>query len=191
MDFAQQKEIQDLVQKEIQNYMVQKQFTYSKIPAHQHTGVDSPRIKQSDVVAGISASGSVTFSQITRYTLGLCFNPTFVSIEGIVVNSLTSPTIRCLTQGKAVIGPSYYMQPGTSTSTVIGGPQQNIIQSCSYLSVQGSTQHALTSEGHIVSIEYSGIHARATIVDFSSTELVIDVPYLDSGWAIVVNYLVM
>lgn len=38
-------DLRKIVQEEIVNYMRQKQFTYSKIPAHEHTGVDSPKIR--------------------------------------------------------------------------------------------------------------------------------------------------
>lgn len=204
MDTQQEKEMKELIQQEIQSYMVQKQYSLSKIPAHIHNGVDAPQINQANIKGGQGISGKVTFSQIKTYSIGLAFNPTFVSVEGIVVDSLTAPTIRCLTQGKAYLGGGTYMQPGTSTTTVVGTINDSILQSCSYLSVNtflslgANVFHTLASEGHIVSVQYpvsvpfdpTDYHARAKIIGFSSTELLFQVEYLDAGWSMVLNFLI-
>lgn len=39
-----EKEIRRIMQEEIRQYMTNKQYTYSKIPSHSHTGIDSPLI---------------------------------------------------------------------------------------------------------------------------------------------------
>ena len=39
-----------IVQEEINSYMTRKQYSYSKIPTHAHTGLDVTKIAQSDLI---------------------------------------------------------------------------------------------------------------------------------------------
>lgn len=186
--------IRRIVREEIAKTSSSKRFDVQNIPYHTHNGIDSPRVNESSLVQSTSVSGSITFEQTTQYTLQLNanFTPSNILAYGIVVDSASSPTVRCISVGSANAGPAFYFQPGGSTFVVTGGPQQDIIQSSTYFAhIGGTSTRALTSEGHIVSIEYGGsIHARATVLSFSKSGIVIDVPFLDSGWSIIVNYVV-
>jgi hypothetical protein len=73
---------------------------------------------------------------------------------------------------------------------VFGGPVQQFIQSSTYLAViNGGTFYALNDEENLVDIEYpvGTIHARLTLVAYSLNTITLKVPYLDSGWQIIVN----
>jgi len=103
-----------------------------------------------------------------------------------------STTVRAHTMGSAQLGQSYYFQPDTNSTVKEGGPVQSFIQSSTYFSTSNlGAVHALTDEGNLVDVEYSGIHARLTLIDYNNTSIVLRVPYLDSGWQIIVNIVVI
>lgn len=190
-------------------------YGVSVTPLHTHNGSDSPRVKQSDIIASFGTTGTITMSTDgQRYSIGLntqnsAFAPSNIRFNGIVVNSTSSPTIRSMCVGDAYLGNSFYLQPvaGSSTAVTIGGPAQVVVQSSSYILVNnsgsGPATQALSDQGHIVSVTFNGsIVARATICDlgdfqnltrFSESDpivngnLQIDVE-LASGWSIIGNF---
>lgn len=171
------------------------------VPPHRHNEVDNLRINQVDIIPAIRTSGSITFAHTGQYILGLNGNPnpTLILCYGTVVDNPSSPTIRVHTMGSACLGPSLYQQPQSNSSTVTGGPLQPFIQSSSYISEQGTTQHALTDEGHLVDVEYpisspqlqANIHARLTLVSYNRTTITLNVDNLDAGWNIIVNLIII
>ena len=62
------------------------------IPPHTHNGNDNLQISQHDVIPSFRASGSITFSNVKRYTLNINSNPnpTLILCYGTVINSNTS-----------------------------------------------------------------------------------------------------
>jgi len=215
-------DIQALVRKEIETMFPQlysqqaTKYGVAKVPLHVHNGFDAPQIKASDVIASQAASGSITMSTTgQRYQIGLNvkpgspFAPSIIRFNGIAVHSSTSPAItpdiRALVVGDAFIGPSFYLQPLTTSSVTVGGPPQVCVQSSSYICVNnsgaGPATQASVSEGHIVSVTFNGnIVARATIPDlddFGANDnplkdgnILVDVT-LATNWHIIGNFLIM
>jgi len=186
-------------------------YGVAKVPLHRHNGYDSPKISAWDIIPSQGSSGSITMATNgTRYRIGLnlksgvSFAPTQIRFNGIAIHQTAGTTdIRALVCGDAFIGPSFYQQPGTATSTKVGGPPQVCVQSSSYILVNnsgsGPATQALASEGHIVSVTFNSvIVARATIPDlgdFGASDtgpleggnLLVDVT-LSSGWQIIGNW---
>ena len=233
---------EEQVKKIVQQEMANNHTSGSpQVPPHQHNGVDNLKVNQANIIPGNRVSGSITFSHIGDYTLYCSgsLNPTLILCYGTVVDSVSTPTIRCHTMGSAQIGRSYYFQPLSTDSVSIGNsPVQPFIQSSSYMMTSlgghtityagtsigssGSTFltppvltpgqaqaltsvslntsaitvytpvfHALTDEGHLVDVEYSGIHARMTLTGYTQNSITLHVDNLDSGWAIIVNLVVI
>lgn len=148
---------------------------------HTHNGFDSPKIPQTNIIPSLRASGSIAMSTTdTRYTLGLPFNPSMVQFYGNVVHYAipgdpTSIDIRAFVYGTACLGPSYYFQPQSGTSVAVGGPIQNVIQSCSSLLTSESALTnftAIVSEGHLIRVQNAlgTIVASATVPSLSYRE---------------------
>jgi len=158
---------------------------------HVHNGIDNIRVAQSNINVGTRVNGaSITFSQQTRYLIGITFNPTMIQFNGIVVDSITAPTIRAQCVGIALLGGSYYLQPSTTTSVTTASTIQNITQSGSYLAVlPAGAARALVTQTHILSFEYGGIiYARMTIESYNNQGLVVNVETLATGYSIVGNF---
>lgn len=194
MDIQEKQEMQALIQSEIQRYMVQKQYAVSKIPNHVHNGSDAPKISQNNIIRNTGVTGSVTFSAVDTYSLGLPSNPRFVSVEGMIVDTLTGAPdrYRVFTQGKAVLGGGVYMQPGTNRSTIVDPryAPQPIIQSASSILTDdnsGTTYYAQTSEGNIVFMDNPVGTVIARLTSYNDTELIITVISLPTNWRIEVN----
>lgn len=173
-------EIQAMVQKDARDQAtkVYKELGtrtgVARVPLHIHNGVDTPRIPQDSVIPNLRASGSITMAtDDTRYRLGITFAPRAVSFNGIAIHR-TGGTIdiRVHINGDAQLGPSYYFQPQSGTSVITGGPIYNVIQSSNALLIDSSVNppvvRAIVSEGHLVSVEYGGVVARATIPNLST-----------------------
>ncbi len=114
-------------------------------------------------------------------------------------------TTRCMVVGSANLGPSFYFQPGTDTTTITGTVQYpfvdpNIegavnvpIQSSMYLWVTNTstTFRGQPGEGHIVDVQWGGtIYARMTVTDFNKDFVTFTVSYLESGWEIYTNIVI-
>jgi len=174
------------------------QYSVDSTNYHKHTGNDSVRINADNIVPSVSVSGRIEFAQSTQYRINLnsSFTPKNILAYGNVFDNASSPTVRAITIGSANLTPSFYLQPDTDTSVVTGNVQYpfpteidgNIynvpLQSSTYLATGTGAPNfrALSSEGHIVSVEYGGtIHARATVIGYSRDAVIIDVPFLTSG----------
>jgi hypothetical protein len=183
-------------------------FGLNMTPIHRHTGVggDGPQIKQDDIVPSVSVSGRITFAQKTDYTINLnsSFTPSRIQVYGIAYDASGGSGVRCIIDGSASLGPSFFLQPTSGTTSVVTGNVQyptfdkNVgstvpLQSASYLWVQnGSTTfHGQPGEGHIVNVEWDGtVYARATITVFSKTKVVVHVSDLAAGWEIYTNIVI-
>lgn len=126
----------------------------------------------------------------------------------ITYSSVSSPiTIRALVVGDVFLGPSFYLQPQSSDSVVVGGTPQVVIQSSSCLIINDSGTGGVTlaeaGEGHVVDVAFPNLAtpvARATIPDlgdFGANEkpilngnLAVDV-VLATGWWIQGNWVII
>ena len=179
---ADQSLVQQMIQQAIAVNAQANRFNITNTSRHQHTVNDSAPVSYNDLTPGNSVEGSITFAQAVVYKIGVNFNPTTISAHGNVIGPGSQ---RFITVGQAKIGPSFYLQPGTSTSVITGGAKENIIQSCTYFGSDGSAFHTLVDEGHIVDVTYGGtIYARATITGYSNQNLLFSVETLVSGWNI-------
>lgn len=192
------KRIRQIVQEELQRSNNAKRFSVNNIPFHTHDGINSPQIKEESVIPSTSVTGSITFAQATTYRIGLnaSFTPRTIQTYGIVTGT-DGGAVRVITVGSAQLTPTFYLQPNDSTSVVTGNLQFPFngkpAQSSCYLSVErGGTSdfYAQVSEDHIVSVAYSGIKARATVMGYSRNEVFIDVPFLETGWEIILNFVI-
>ena len=206
--------VRRIVREEMDRKSNQSRFQLNSIPQHTHNGVDSPLLKEENIIPSVSVSGSVTMTSIGIYTLNLnaSFTPKHIMAYGNAFNAVppdySGLTVRAMSVGSANLTPSFYFQPNDSQSVVTGniqypfpteqpdGTYMNVpVQSSVYLAtIQGGSPAArsLSSEGHIASVEYPGgtIHARVTVVGFDKNAVYLSVPYLDSGWSITINYII-
>lgn len=186
-----EQQIRSLVQDEIRKTNGANRFQLSSIPRHIHNGTDSPKITQSNVLLGFRAEGRITFAQQTQYRIGITFNPTAIYLQGNVIGNAGE---RFIIVGNAQLGASFYMQPGTTTSVITGGPVQSLIQSTTYFGVDsGGAFHTVADEGHIVDVEYplATVHARATITKFDSTAVYVQVDTLAAGWTMNLSWTIV
>lgn len=200
-----EQQIKRLVSQEIDKRLSASRFNVGPVQRHTHNGVDSPIINFSDVGKSGCVMGLVTFASAKTYILKLnnTFTPSRIDVHGNVVDSASSPTIRALVHGIAILDPSFAFQPESTSSVVTGSvqyplptsefPTGNVpAQSSSYLSVQnGGTFHVLSGDvGHIANVEYpvGTIHARGTVVSFSKSAIYFTVSNLDSGWVMNLNF---
>lgn len=185
-------EVQQMIQQELYKYQQASRFNLAKVANHKHTGkgTDAPRISSNNILPGLRAEGRISFDQATTYKVGLTFNPSSVFIQGNVTGASGE---RFIIVANAQFGQGYYMQPQSTTSTVIGGRPQTIIQSSTYFGTDGGSFHTVADEGHIVDVEYplDTIHARATITNFDNTGMYVTVDTLDLGWGITLSFTVI
>ncbi len=200
-----EQKIRRIVQEELRRSAGDGRFGLRSVPKHAHTGNDgTPRIQATDILPSVSVSGSITFAAEAIYTIKLngLLTPRSVVAYGNVIGSGTE---RYAFVGSAQLGPSFYLQPETTRSVVPGGPQYPFIdpnfpeygnnipmQSSSYYGSETNTgaRHTLAGNGHIIDIQYSGIHARATVIDFGRDSITVAVSDLDAGWEINANFVV-
>lgn len=204
-DNMDEKKLRKIIQDEITKSQKKVRFGVQNSPLHYHDGVDSPRIKAENIVPAASISGSITMSQVARYTLNL--NSSFTPRNILCTGNVTGGSQRYMFIGTAQLGPSFFFQPGTDTTVVTGGPQYPFIdpnqpsyganipmQSSVYYGQEsaGGALHTLVGNFHIIDIQFpvGTSHARATVVDFSKDAITIEVETLDSGWDINANFVV-
>jgi hypothetical protein len=108
---------------------------------------------------------------------------------------------RCQIVGSANLGPSFFLQPDSTSSVIIGDIQYPFfdpilkvtvpLQSNSYIWVQSpNIFKALAGEFHIVNVEAGTIYARATVTEFSKDKVVIVVSDLETDWKIQANIVI-
>lgn len=195
--------IRKIVQDELNRSQNGSRFGLQSIPRHAHNGIDSVQIKQSDIIPSVSVSGNISFASSDEYTIYLnsSFTPSSILVYGNVTGASTG---RYVTMGSANLGPSFYLQPDTTRTTVTGtieypfadpnlDPVTTVpLQSSIYFGAEsaGGAMHTLSSEGHVVNVFYgSTIYARATITTFSRGFIKIQTT-IASGWEINANFVI-
>lgn len=166
-----------------------------------------------NVVPNGAVTGTIAMAtQGAVYTLNLnsSFTPRQITAYGVVTGTYAGAAIRAITTGSAQLTPAFYFQPGTTKSVITNDKQYPLptvqpdgttpsvpAQSSAYLlASRGSLTdiYALTSENHIVSVSgfptSNDIHARATVIGFSKSAVLVYVPFLDSGWQINLTFII-
>lgn len=207
--------IRRIVQDEIRKNSGKSRFGLQTIPYHVHDGVDSQQIQQNNILPSSSITGSITFARETTYTIRLnaSFTPRNILAYGVVTGTYDPGTgalqTRILSVGSAQLTPTFYLidptPDGTADNYVVTSNKQypfngKPAQSSSYINVtRGSTANntfAGVSEDHLLSVVFpdptseDDIRARVTVTDFSKTAITLEVPYLDDGWEITLNYVI-
>ena len=193
-----EQQIRDIVRQEMGKVSSASRFEINPIQRHVHNGLDSPKVTESNIIRNIPVSGNITMAQATTYTIGLGISPTPASLvifNGIVYHTSGSIDMRAHCYGTANLGPSFYLQPGSSTAVQVGGPQQEMIQSSTMFLVDSSVNppvvRVIADEGHIIDVEYSGIKARATVTSYTTNSITVDVTTLAAGWTIQGNWIII
>jgi hypothetical protein len=201
-------QITKIVREEIQRANNSSRFRLQSIPEHTHNGTDSPRVADENLGRNPAIFGRVSFSTSGVdyiFELNLPYTPRQVVLNGTLVDSTTSPTVRYNIWGTAYLGPAYYLQPvdnRTVTAKGLSYPAPTPLQGGSEATIpaQSSTffgfvngANAATagdSQFHIVNVFGSAV-MRVTVVDFSKDKLVFRVTSLTSGYTLLGNYTIL
>ncbi len=188
MNIQDQNLVRQMIQQEMTKSSQSQRFNLSNANRHQHNRTDGAPISANDITPGNSIiSGSITFQTQTTYTIGVNFNPTSILLQGTVVDP-SGNEYMCI--GSAQFGPSFYLQPGTNTSVVVGGAPETKVQTSTFGGWNGSKFVSGTSKGgHIVDVFPGGtIQVRADIIGYSNKGIQIEFTYLTSGWYALLNF---
>lgn len=208
-----EQQIRQLIRQEMRNGQNSSRFGLNSVPFHTHDGVNSPKVKEDNVIPSVSVIGSIRMAtQGAIYTLGLNsnFTPQNIQTYGAIRGTYNGSTVRAITVGSAQLTPTFYFQPGTNRSVVTGNKEYPFAtlqpdgtvrpvpaQSSAYLlSSRGSLSdtYALTSENHLVSVSGfptdNDIYARATVIGYTKEAIQVYVPYLETGWDINLTYII-
>jgi hypothetical protein len=203
-------QVRRVVQEELRRGLTNTRFGYQNVPLHEHDGVEAPKVKDNNINRNPAILGSITLStEGQTYTLetNTPFTPRKIECNGLVYNPDSGNNIRVITTGAAYLGEGYYFQPSSSNSVVVGdirypaptkqpdGSTKNVplqYSSWFWANRNDNDQYfAAVSENHIVSVAVGAtIYARVTVVDFSKDRVVLSVPFLESGYEVIANFLI-
>lgn len=204
------KQVRKIVQEEIKRSSNASRFGVQNTTFHTHDGIDSKRIREIDLEKIPAVSGNVEFGtegNFYTFNINAPFTPRQVTVYGNVFNNnAIGPTIRAMTFGTSSLGKAYYLQPQSANTVSVGdieypapteqpdGSTPSVpMQSSTYIwtNTSGPDFKAGSSEDHVVSISFGGtIYARVTVVEFSKNKVVFSVPFLESGFTVIANYLI-
>lgn len=199
--------IKKLIRQELDKRDKQKRFGRQRESNHNHDGSNSPKVADNSIDRNPGVLGSVSFAttgQEYTFKLSMPYTPRNIFCNGIVFDT----SRRILTVGQAYLGEGYYLQPESTNSVIVGGirypaPTKQPDESTKNVPLQCSSWirasraglsevSAAVSENHIVSVTIGAtIYARVTVVDFSKDKVVFSVPFLESGYEVIANFLIV
>jgi hypothetical protein len=205
-----EKKVKEMIKKEMDRREKSKRFGLQNSIQHTHDGDNSPRIPDPNLDRNPAVLGSVTFGTLNQdytFRLNMPYTPRRIHCNGLVYNPDSGNNIRIITVGEAYLGKGFYLQPETSNSVIVGdiqypapteqpdGSVKNVPLQCSswfWANRSDNDQYfASVSENHIVSVSFSGTtYARITVTDFSKDKIVFSVPFLESGYEVIANFLI-
>jgi meiotically up-regulated gene 157 (Mug157) protein len=108
------------IQQGIQDYMVKKQYDYSKIPSHEHNGTDTVKISQKNIINNNKVT--IDFEATPPGGIGTIPNiPNLsrITFMGVLANNASGGTAtkRFILNGVAEVGNCYYINGTTEVST--------------------------------------------------------------------------
>lgn len=106
--------IKQLVQQELSKYFKESMFRPTDIPFHTHDGVNSPRIKYTNLIGAPSGGGGGSTSLNPQIPAGL--------INGVNVTFTISGTISLVTQNGQVLDPTTQWTVAGTTLTLVVAP---------------------------------------------------------------------
>lgn len=191
-------EEQDNLMKELESLKKDVQRLKKEMLEHGHSGRDgSENVSQENILPPVRAVGSVTMATDGRvYKIGIprgCKNISFNAIafhySGDVWES-GSRDARVIIIGNAYLGQSFNLQPDTTSSVVVGGLLQNIIQSSINQVVVGSTLTSNISEYYLASVVYPSAGVYPVVLEITKYEenFIEVTATLSAGWGVIGNF---
>lgn len=148
-----------IAQEEITKYMNNKQYTYSKIPAHEHTGYDAPKISMSNLVYAINQSfllvaysANPAATNREQFTFNFA-NPKKISFYGFCANNangtMTPPagTKKATINGEARFGIAENLT-GLFPTPVTTPDTDSIVQGCNFMYIDEASLANTTVGAH-------------------------------------------
>lgn len=97
-----------IADEQILAYMARKQFETSKIPIHEHNGIDTVKIKERNIVSNDKISTFLIVDTTETFSIINLPNAKSVKFTGFAANNATDPaTKRCIINGGIELGPTY------------------------------------------------------------------------------------
>lgn len=164
-----EQDINNLIKKGIDDYMNEKQYEVSKIPAHTHNGVDTVRIDAVNINQNVKYNTFIVSDTSETFVITNVFpNIGKVIFQGFAANNKSAPaTKRAIVNGEAQFGNCFQFS-GSGSNIALNGITIPIPIICStnsfYVDTTDltKTRVAAANEGSLI----------AYIVDDSATEIV-------------------
>ena len=170
-----EQQIRAVVRQEIDSAISSKRFGLNPIPRHTHNGVDSPPVRQENIVPNVRVLGDITMqTNGTVYNLGINFNPTSLLFLGVA----TGTGHHAMIVGNAQLGTTSIFKASTSTSVTTGGQTQSFIQGSTQFIYISTTATVNTSELYIASLASD---TRLEVVGYTNTSVQVKC-LLGSSW---------
>lgn len=189
-----------MMQEEIEKYMQRSQFKESKIPKHEHDGMDTQRIREnnlipadnfvSHLVMGTDGSEVFTISKVPNFSL--------LTFYGVATNGAYDPTPayneKASIVGEARVGNLYNIDTISGTDIYSLGPYKdpttgipvNFYQACTstYLNIADETKLFAYASAAAFAAVYDGTGEviSASITDIKETSIEITVTVTASWW---------
>jgi hypothetical protein len=169
-------DLKNIIQQEIKNYMTLKQFNISKIPAHEHNGVDTVQINEKDVLnSDMFAVHLVMDANETFYVKSLPFFKS-ITFYGIAANGGYGGvhTKKATITGEVQLGKTYDMT--LSGNTFVPSPTvYPFLQVCNsiYVDTTDATKMFVNATGTGFAYAWNGTSdvALATITAVDNTSI--------------------
>lgn len=111
-----EKEMRKIADEQILAYMSKKQFQTSKIPIHEHNGIDTVKIKERNIISNDKITTFLIVDTTETFSIVNLPNSKSIRFVGFAANNATDPaTERCIINGGIELGPTYGFS-GTGSS---------------------------------------------------------------------------
>ena len=126
-----EEDIKNLIQSELANNRQQNQFTVTPTSFHTHNGIDSPRVKQNNIINGTTSAAHLETLTSEIFTLDTIQNITQLTLCGVALNGLGQ---KASLNGNAQLGKCFLYSPSSislSEITTNGGSYEPFLQTFS------------------------------------------------------------
>ena len=200
-----EQQVNNLIDQRINQYMNKKQYTYSKIPAHEHNGNDTIKINSKNIVYGINKQLAFYFySEDPASTLRESFtfsfsNPKRLSFHGFIANNadgvppFPTATKKAIVSGEALFGTAENLT-AFDPIPVTTPDSDSIVQSSTSMYIDttslANTTVAMGNTYLAFANDNAGnLLASASCIDYSVNGITIEF-YVSIGYYIVGTYLI-
>lgn len=182
-------DIDKKIQQGIETYMRDKQFNYSKIPAHEHNGIDTVKINEKDLIPRESFAGLITATSSGTLKITSILNPRSIKFYGFAADNYGgSPTKLVKINGEVIIGKATQLViDGLGNLTPSPGTTAQFLQMSNSIYVDRNDLTQTNTTASAGSLAYgaspSGYVARITITEITQSYITA-VFTLSSTWYI-------